>query len=236
MSSIQRTPVRQIAKQFAKSLRKEYPDYSYLKELFRQLRQELQIEVTHQTKKLSYVPTEEEISRYYKAVWQVRNMKHVLLIKVLLYTGVRVGELVKIELSDVDYEKCQIHIAGKKGKKDRKVPFPNNFREVLALHVSSMKEKGAKYLFESSWKRPYSDRGVRKILAQYSKAAGIKGRISPQKLRYFLFAWMKRQGIENPYIQAYSGHEKPQSLDVYSKLSIEEAQKEYDHVITKFPV
>ncbi len=231
--AIQRTPVRLKAKQIAKSLRKEYPHYDYLRQLFRHLRHELKVEVTPTTKKLSYVPTEEEISRYYKVVWQVRNMKHVLLIKTLLYTGVKVSELVKIELSDIDYEKCQIRIAGKGRKKERKVPFPHNFREVLALHISSMKEKGAKYLFESSWKRPYSDRGVRKILAQYSKAAEIKEIISPLKLRHFLFAWMKRQGIENPYIQPYSGHERAQYLDIYS---IDEAQKEYDKAMTKFPI
>jgi len=54
--SIKRTPVRQKAKQFSKSLRQEYPDYDYLRELFRHLRNELSVEVTHKAKKLPYVP------------------------------------------------------------------------------------------------------------------------------------------------------------------------------------
>jgi integrase/recombinase XerD len=235
--SIKRTPVRQKAKQLAKSLKQEYPDYDYLRELFRHLRKELSVEVTHKPKKLPYVPTEEEIDKYYKVVWQSRNMKHLVMIKTLLYTGVRVTELVNIKLSDVDSDKCQINIIDKKGKKDRIVPFPNTFKEILAMHISSEKEKGAKYLFESSWKKPYTDRGIRKILAYYTKEAGIEESISPHTLRHFLFSWLKKQGVEDSLIQPYSGHEKSQSLGIYSELStMKDAQQEYNNIIRKFPV
>ena len=195
--SIKRTPVRQKAKQLAKSLKKEYPDYDYLRELFRHLRKELSVEVTHKPKKLPYVPTEEEIDKYYRVVWQSRNMQHLVMIKTLLYTGVRVTELVNIKLNDVDSDKCQINIIDKKGKKDRIVLFPNSFKEILAMHINSAKEKGAKYLFESSWKKPYTDRGIRKILAHYTKEAGIQESISPHTLRHFLFSWLKKQGVED---------------------------------------
>lgn len=108
MTEIKRTPVRQKAKLLAKSLREENPDYNYLRELFRHLRKELSIEILHKDKKLPYVPTEEEICKYYEAVWKSRNMKHVLMIKTLLYTGVRVSELVHIKLSDINFDSCQI--------------------------------------------------------------------------------------------------------------------------------
>lgn len=234
--SIKRTPVRQKAKQFVKSLRQEYPDYNYLRELFRHLRRELEIEIVRKAKKLPYVPTEEEIKKYYEMAWQSRNMNHVVLIKTLLYTGVRVSELVNIRLNEIDMDRCQIRITEGKGKKDRIVPFPINFKEALAIHASSMVKKGAKYLFESSWKKPYTARGIRKILAGYTKDAGIKESISPHKLRHFLFTWLKKQGIEDALIQPYSGHESRQSLEIYSKLSIADAQKEYENVIKKFPV
>lgn len=99
-----------------------------------------------------------------------------------------------------------------------------------------MNKIGAKYLFESSWKKPYTDRGIRKILMQYTKEAGIEESISPHKLRHFLFTWLKKQGVEDALIQPYSGHESRQSLEIYSKLSIGDAQKEYDNVIQKFPI
>ncbi|GHT96733.1 hypothetical protein FACS1894122_15290 [Alphaproteobacteria bacterium] len=56
------------------------------------------------------MPTEEEIRKYYDVVWQSRNMKNVMIIKTLIYTGVRVSELVRIKINDVDFDRCQIRI------------------------------------------------------------------------------------------------------------------------------
>ena len=220
MTEHKRTPVRQKAKLLAKSLRQENPDYDYLRQLFRHLRTELGVEIIHKDKKLPYVPTEEEICKYYEAVWKSRNMKHVLMIKTLLYTGVRVSELVHIKLSDIDFDSCQIKIIEGKGKKDRIVPFPDAFKEILAIHVHNMRGKGCQYLFESSWKKQYTDRGIRKILEGYSREAGMEHSISPHVLRHFLFTWLKKQGIDDALIQPYSGHESRKSLEIYSKLSI----------------
>ena len=190
----------------------------------------------HKDKKLPYVPTEEEVCKFYDLAWKSRNMKHVLIIKTLLYTGVRVSEFVHIKISDVDLDKCQIRINNGKGHKDRIVPFPDSFKEVIAIHAHNTQDKGGQYLFESSWKKPYTDRGIRKILEQYSKAAGMEHAISPHKLRHFLFTWLKKQGIDDALIQPYSGHDSRKSLEIYSKLSISDAQHEYEGIINKFPV
>lgn len=228
--------VKQKAKQVARLLRSERPDYFYLKELFRHLRVELNVVVQQQPKKLPYVPTEEEINNYYDAVWNGQNVSHMVLIKILLYTGVRVGELVKIKIEDVYLNKCQIKINDGKGHKDRIMPFPKTFREVLAAHIKRNKEKNAIYLFESIRKGPYTDRGIRKILADYTKKAKMKHEITPHKLRHFLFTWMKKKGIDDALIQPYSGHESRKSLELYSKLSITDAQSKYNEVINEFPV
>ena len=187
-------------------------------------------------RKLPYVPTEEEISRFYNTVWKSRNMKHVAMIKTLLYTGVRVSELVNIKISDIDLDNCQIKIVQGKGKKDRIVPFPNSFKEILAVYVENAKKNKIIYLFESSWKRQYSDRGIRKILMNYTREAGIEHSISPHKLRHFLFTWMKKKGVDDALIQPYSGHDSRQSLEVYSKLSLGDCQPEYEKKIKDFPI
>ncbi|WP_199244227.1 tyrosine-type recombinase/integrase [Caedibacter taeniospiralis] len=142
MTTIQRTPVREKAKQLSKQLKQENPDYNYLRELFRHIRKELHVEVDKgTTNKLPYVPTEEEISQYYKVVWQSRNMKYVVIVKTLLYTGVRVSELINIKLNDIDLDSCQIRINKGKGDKDRIVPFPKSFMEVLAVCINVVERK-----------------------------------------------------------------------------------------------
>jgi integrase/recombinase XerD len=219
-----RTPARRKARQLAKYLRGERPDYAYLKDVFRHLRDELGVEVTRSPKKLPYVPTEAEIRAFYEAVWKARRAGDVVLIKTLLYTGVRVSELARIRITQG------------KGAKDRYVPFPAAFKETLALHIDGQHRGGAVFLFESNWKKPYSDRGVRKILTRYTQAAGITASISPHKLRHFLFTWLKTQGIDDALIQPYSGHATRQSLEIYSRLALADAQQRHDDVIGDFPV
>jgi integrase/recombinase XerD len=231
-----RTPTKDIVKKISKILRDEQPDYIYLRDLFRKIREEFEIKVTTRTKRLPYVPTEEELKRYYDIVWQTRNTKHMVLIKILLYTGIRVQELVSVKIVDIDFDRYQIRINQGKGGKDRIVPFPHDFRETLMLFVNAEQGNGAVYLFESNRKKPFTTRGIRKILADYATEAGIEQSISPHKLRHFLFTWLKKQGIDDALIQPYSGHETRSSLEVYSKLSLSDAQEKYNEKITKFPI
>lgn len=231
-----RTPVRKKAREIAKLLRMERPDYAYLKEVFRHLRTELEVEVPGPSRRLPWVPTEEQVRAFYEAVWRTRRTADLVLIKTFLYTGVRVSELVVIRLADVDLDACQIKVNLGKGSKDRVVPFPGSFRETLALHVRQRQREGGAYLFESSWKRRYSDRGVRRMLERYTEMAGLEHTVSPHKLRHFLLTWLKKQGIDDALIQPYSGHASRQSLEIYSRLALGEAQREYDRVIPRFPV
>ena len=180
--------------------------------------------------------TAEELRRYYAAVWRARRTGDVVLIKTLLYTGVRVSELIHIRLDEVDLDRCQIRITQGKGKKGRVVPFPNAFKETLGIHMATMATTGAAYLFESVRKKPYSDRGVRRMLERYAQAAGLTRTISPHQLRHFLLTWLKKQGIDDALIQPYSGHASRQSLEIYSRLALDDAHEEYEQVIGRFPV
>jgi integrase/recombinase XerD len=47
---------------------------------------------------------------------------------------------------------------------------------------------------------------------------------------------MKKQGVDDALIQPYSGHDSRKSLEIYSKLSITDAQEKYDKVINEFPI
>jgi integrase/recombinase XerD len=226
----------QMSSKIVKLLKAQNPNYDYLRDTFRFVRKELNIEVTTKSKKLPFVPTEEEIKQFYKSVWESKDIKHILIIKILLLTGVRVSELITIKLEDIDLLRCNIKINQGKGNKDRVVPFSTHFKETLALHVKQYKNENRYYLFESNFRKHYTDRGIRKILMKYTNMAGITRSISPHTLRHFLFTWLKRQGIDDALIQPYSGHENRSSLEIYSRLSLADAQEKYNDVIGDFPV
>jgi integrase/recombinase XerD len=96
--------------------------------------------------------------------------------------------------------------------------------------------KGAGFLLESSWKKPYSTRGVCRLLTRDTTAARVAHSVSPHRLRPFLLSWLKAQGIDDALIQPYSGHEYRRSLEVYSRLSLADAQQRHDEVIDRDPV
>ena len=47
---------------------------------------------------------------------------------------------------------------------------------------------------------------------------------------------MKKKGVDDALMQPYSGYDSRKSLEIYSKLSITEAQEKYDKVINEFPI
>ena len=231
-----RTPAHKKARQLARYLRDEDPDYAYLKTVFRHLRQELGVQVPRASKALPQVPSAEDLQRLYQAFWTSGRTQDVVIFRTLLYTGVRVGELVHIQLRDVDLTQLQIRINAGKGDQDRLVPFPQAFRETLAVHMERMKQQRALYLFESGRRASYSERGIRQMFARYSAQAQLETPISPHKLRHFLLLWLKKQGVDDALIQPYSGHATRQSLEMYSKLALHDAQQAYDTIMKDFPL
>jgi integrase len=80
---------------------------------------------------------------------------------------------------------------------------------------------------EEALQRPRRPQGPRR----YTRAAGIPASISPHTLRRFLFTWLKTQGIDGALIQLYSGHATRQALEIYSRLTLADAQKRsYDAI------
>jgi integrase/recombinase XerD len=87
-------------------------------------------------------------------------------------TGIRVQELVNVKMEDIDFDRCQIRINQGIGSKDRIVPFPCDFREILILFVNAEQVNGAVYLFESNRKKPFTTRGIRKIHSRLCHGGG----------------------------------------------------------------
>jgi integrase/recombinase XerD len=88
------------------------------------------------------------------------------------------------------------------------MPLPTSFKEVLAIHMRQSWKENREYPYESGFRRSYTDRGIRKILAKYTKESSIQRSISPHRLRHFLFTWIKKPNIDDEFIQRYSGDEK----------------------------
>ncbi len=130
-----------MARKLVRLLRPVHPDYSYLKKVFQHTRELLQVRPGKVEKRLPELLTDEELLAFYEAVWNARQPVHMVMIKLLIFTGVRNAELASVRLKDVDLNNCQLRIEQGKGKKDRNVLFPKSFRGELAQYLGSQKEK-----------------------------------------------------------------------------------------------
>ena len=77
-------------------------------------------------------------------------------------------------------------------------------------------------------------RAPRCLLERYATTAGLPQPISPHRLRHFLLTWIKKQGIDDALIQPYSGHASRQSIEIYSRLAIADAQAAYAEAMGRF--
>ena len=104
------TPPKQMAKKLVRLLRVERPDYQYLKKVFQHTRSILAISPAKMQKRLPELLTDHELVGFYEAVWHARNPTHMIMIKLLIYTGLRNAELARVRLQDVDLDHCQLHV------------------------------------------------------------------------------------------------------------------------------
>ncbi len=76
------------------------------------------------------------------------NIKHRAMLSLIYSCGLRRGELLNLKPADIDAKRGIVIIRQSKGKKDRIVPFPDSFKEILAIHAHNTRDKGGEYLFE----------------------------------------------------------------------------------------
>jgi integrase/recombinase XerD len=234
---MERTPPKEMADQLVKLLRKQHPDPNYVKKVFQHVREALDLKGGKiRTKRLPELLTNDELKRFYDATWKGFNRFHVVMLKLLLFTGIRNAELAEIMLADVDLDQMKIRITQGKGGQDRYVLFPQYFRGELAQYVAIQQEKGAVYLFESNRMTKFTTRWIREITKKYARNAGITKRIHPHLFRHQILTYLTSKGIIDAKIQLISGHKNRESLSIYQDLSLADIEKEYWDAMKDFPI
>lgn len=232
-----RLPPKEMADQIARLLRKQHPDANYVKKVFQHVREALVVQGgSVRSKRLPELLTEAELSSFYKAVWHASNRTHMVMLKLILFTGIRNEELVNVTIQDVDLNAMKIRISRGKGDKDRYVLFPPSFRGELAQYISIQKEKGGVYLFESNRLSKFTTRWIREIVKKYAEKAEITKRVHPHLFRHQILTYLTSKGIVDAKIQLISGHKNRESLSIYQDLSLADIEKEYWAAMKDFPI
>ncbi len=172
-------------------------------------------------KKLPNVLSQEEVLRIFS---HVDNLKHKTLLMLIYSAGLRVGESVRLKISDLDSERKLIHIHGGKGKKDRYTFLSDTVLAALKTYYKAYKPRD--YLFEGQGTRSHlAERSIQNVFHRAVKSAGIRKEISVHGLRHSFATHLLESGVDLRYIQELLGHTSSRTTEIYTHVSKKSLEK-----------
>jgi integrase/recombinase XerD len=150
------------------------------------------------------------------------------ILETLYGAGLRISELVGLDVDDVDLDDGTILVRAGKGSKSRRVPLGRKARAALKgyvtvsrpslmTHAKRATTKGA--LFLNARGTRLSRQGCWKILKKYAAQAGIESRVSPHTLRHSFATHMLDAGADIRVVQELLGHASLSTTQVYTLVS-----------------
>lgn len=146
-----------------------------------------------------------------------KNLKHRAIIALLYSAGLRISELLQLELKHIDIERKQIIVKNSKGRKDRYIVLADSFMPLFKNYYLTYKPK--RYFVESPNETMYSASSVRKFLAKNCKEANIHTDVTPHTLRHSYATHLLEHGINLRHIQELLGHSKPETTMIYTHVA-----------------
>lgn len=179
-----------------------------------QRRIDVNVPAAKREKKLPVLLSREEIDRI---LAQVKNHKHWLMIALAYGAGMRVSEVVKLRVGDVDFERGFLHIKQSKGQKDRVTLLPKKLEHHLLMWLRG--KRGASFVFESERGGKLTSRTLQKIFGQVRERAEIKKAASFHSLRHSFATHLIENGTNLRYVQTLLGHSSIRTTMVYTQVS-----------------
>ena len=147
---------------------------------------------------------EHELERLFRAV---PNLKHKAILLTAFSCGLRVGEVTRLKVRDIDGERMQIFIERSKGKKDRYVTLSPILKDILIRYIELYRLAPVDYLFQGQEPGAhYSSRSAQTIFNRAVKAAGIHKDVTFHALRHSYATHLLEKGVDIKYIKELLGH------------------------------
>jgi integrase/recombinase XerD len=189
------------------------------------------------------------------SVEQMRNLVNSIIdprdraIMVLLAkTGVRVSELGRIEMGDIDFHKRTITLKKNGKRSNLKVLFDVETENVLRRWINARNtmnyDGNALFIsYDMGERKPLSICGIRDAVTKYARRLGIhkdRGRLeerfTPHCARHWFTTFLRKSGMPREYIKYLRGDSLNETMDIYNHIDFEELKESYDRCIPKLLV
>ena len=184
-------------------------------------------------KKLPKILSEEEIEKLLdinlKTDFDYRNKA---MLELMYSSGLRVSELINLNVNDIDFSNASVRIFGK-GSKERIIPLNDYAIDALNNYIlnhrrSLFKHGESNYLFLNNHGNKMTRQGFFKILEKIAKEKGIKSELSPHTLRHSFATHLLKHGADLRSIQELLGHSDISTTQIYTHITSERLQKNYE--------
>lgn len=184
---------------------------------------------------------EQEMEELFRACQgdQALDYRNAALLELFYATGIRLNECVHLKMEDVDFAMSLIFVRGK-GNKDRYIPFGSFAADALKEYFEKGRQvlmdhhhKDHDYVFVNHHADPLTPQGVEYILDQIVKKSSLTADIHPQKIRHSFATHLLNKGADIRAVQELLGHSSLSSTQVYTHVTKEHLQAEYNKYFSR---
>ena len=181
------------------------------------------LESPHVEKKIPKILSGEEVELLLEQPKNCDNkgIRDKAMLELLYATGIRVSELINLDVSDVNVPMSFVRCKG--GKKERIIPMGHQAKDALENYINNVrkymvKDENETALFVNCSGARLSRQGFWKLIKYYQHIAGIETDITPHTLRHSFAAHLLENGADLHSIQEMMGHADISSTQVYSRM------------------
>ncbi|HFB07007.1 MAG TPA: tyrosine recombinase XerD [Chloroflexi bacterium] len=141
-----------------------------------------------------------------------------VMLELLYATGLRISELVSLNVKDIDLKQHCVHINGK-----RDVPFDHNLSQILGdflrnARLDLLYDEREEALFLNRRGKRLTRQGFWQIIKDYASRAGLGNKVTPQTLRHSFARRKLQSGTDLRQLQQLLGHAYISSTKIYERL------------------
>lgn len=173
-----------------------------------------EIERPKKQKKLPNVLSEEEVQRLLKAS---DNLKHKCMLILIYSAGLRKGELLNLQVNDLNAQRKTLFVKNGKGGKDRYTFYSDTAIKYLEKYLKAYQPKG--WLFQGQTGGRYSETSLQKVFQKAKTQSAVNPQITIHGLRHSFATHLVEKGVPLHVVQQLLGHHSIKTTEIYLHIS-----------------